>query len=142
VREFADARITFVVSHGDFSPANLFLDAQRTVGFDFKANSARPPARDILHFLVYARSFNTSTWTLLTSQVGQRDLDAFLSAYGPLDGAMDERLLTVFRLAETLYSWAHLLDRMHREGQSVRRMARALRLRSMAGHAARSLRRD
>jgi hypothetical protein len=141
VRQFAETRISFVISHGDFSPPNLFLGADRTIGFDFKANAARPPARDILHFLVYAEAFNTPTWMLLTSNIGRHDLDAFVSAYGPLDAAMDERLLTVFRLAEALRSWSYLLDGMRRDGVSIRRMARALSLRRMAKHAARSLKR-
>jgi Ser/Thr protein kinase RdoA (MazF antagonist) len=139
-RQFADTKVSFVTSHGDFSPANLFQGDGRTIGFDFKASTALPAARDVLHFLVYAKSFNTSTWMLLTSDVDRADLDAFLGAYGPLDPAMDERLLTLFRLAEALYSWAHLIDRMRREGTNARRLGRVLRLRAMARHAARKLR--
>lgn len=141
-REFADRKLAFVTSHGDFSPANLFQGDGRTIGFDFKASTALPAARDMLHFLVYARSFNTSTWTLLTSDVDRADLDAFLGGYGPLVPAMDERLLSVFRLAEALYSWALLIDRIGGEGTNVRRLARIMRLRAMARHAARDLERD
>jgi hypothetical protein len=139
VREFADTRIAFITSHGDFSPANLFLDEQRTVGFDFKANAARPAAHDMLHFLVHAKSFTTSPWMLLTSRVDERDLDAFVSGYGALDSGMNERLLTVFRLAEALHSWAYLIDRMRREGMSARRFLRALHLRGIAKDATRRL---
>ena len=137
-RDHAGTKIPFVTSHGDFSPANMFLDATRTVGFDFKATAARPPARDILHFLIYARSFNTSPWMLLDPRLDTDDLAAFLAAYGPLD-ALDERLITMFRLAEALYSWSLLIDRMHREGRSLRGLARAFRLRGIARRAANSL---
>lgn len=141
MRDLADTKIPFVMAHGDFSPGNLFHRPERTVGFDFKANQARPAVRDILHFLVYARSFNTPAWMLLTSDVDRDDLDAFLGAYGALGGAMDDRLLTVFRLAEALQSWSHLLDRMRREGSNIRRMARAWRLRNLAKRAIRGLER-
>jgi hypothetical protein len=141
VRELGDVPIPLVTAHGDFSPANLFLGDDRVVGFDFKAHKARPAPRDIMHFLVYAKSFNTSTWASLTTQVVRHDQEAFLAGYGALDDAMDARLLAVFRLAEALRSWSHLLDRARREGGSLRRMARIRRLRSMAVHAARSLRR-
>ena len=137
----ADTKIPFVMAHGDFSPGNLFHAPERTVGFDFKANLARPAIRDIMHFLVYARAFNTPTWMLLTSDVDRRDLDAFLGAYGTLGGAMDDRLVTVFLLAEALQSWSHLLDRIRREGSNIRRMARAWRLRNLAKRAVRSLER-
>jgi hypothetical protein len=139
-RELGETEIALVTVHGDFSPANLFLGDDRTIGFDFKANKVRPAARDIMHFLVYARSFNTSTWRLLTSQVDRHDLEAFLGGYGALDDAMDARLLMVLWLAEALQSWAHLLARTRREGLNLRRIARLLRLRSMASRAARSLR--
>jgi hypothetical protein len=142
LRDYADTEIPFVMAHGDFSPANIFHGPERTVGFDFKANMARPAVRDILHFLVYARSFNTSAWMPLTSNVDHHDLDAFLGAYGALGRAMDERLLTAFRLAETLHSWSHLLDRMGREGVNLRRRARAWRLRGMAKKAVHRLQRD
>jgi hypothetical protein len=142
VRELRDTSIPLVTAHGDFSPANLFLGNDRAVGFDFKARPMWPAARDIMHFLVYAKSFNTSTWASLTSQVVRHDQEAFLAGYGALDDdAMDARLLAVFRLAEALRTWSHLLDRTRREGGSLRRMARIRRLRSMAVHAARSLRR-
>jgi hypothetical protein len=139
VRDLRDAPIPLVTAHGDFSPANLFLGNDRAVGFDFKAKPAWPAARDIMHFLVYAKSFNTSTWRLLTTQVVRHDQEAFLSGYGALDDAMDARLLTVFQLSEALHSWAHSLDRIRREGRNLRRTARTRRLRSMATHAARSL---
>jgi hypothetical protein len=141
VRELRDVPIALVTAHGDFSPANLFLGDDRVVGFDFKAHAARPAARDIMHFLVYAKSFNTSTWRQLTSHVDRHDLESFLGGYGAMDDAMDARLLAVFRLAEALHSWSHLLDRIRREGSKLRRMARIRRQRSMAINAARSLRR-
>jgi Ser/Thr protein kinase RdoA (MazF antagonist) len=140
VREFGDTAVALVTAHGDFSPPNLFLGDDRAVGFDFKATKARPAARDIMHFLVFAKAFNTPTWRLVSSQVDRHDLEAFLGGYGALDDTMDARLLMVFRLAEALRSWSHLLVRARREGRTLRRMARIRRLRSMAVHAARSLR--
>ena len=141
VRELADVPVTLVTAHGDFSPANLFLSDDRAVGFDFKAHKARPAARDIMHFLVYAKSFNTSVWRLLATQVVRHDQTAFLAGYGALDEWVDARLLKVFELSEALSSWAHALDRISREGRKLRRTARIRRLRNMAVHAARSLRR-
>ena len=142
LHEFADTRIALVTSHGDFSPANLFLDERRTVGFDFKANTARPTAHDMLHFLVHAKSFTTSPWMLLTSRVDEHDLDAFVSGYGALDAGMNARLLSVFRLAEALHSWAYLIARVRREGMSARRFVRALHLRAIASDASRRLEQD
>jgi hypothetical protein len=94
-----------------------------------------------MHFLVYAKAFNTSTWSLLTSRVARHDQKAFLAGYGAFDGATDARLLAVFQLSEALRSWAHSLDRIRREGTNLRRTGRTRRLRSMATHAARNLRR-
>jgi hypothetical protein len=141
VRELSDAPIPLVTTHGDFSPANLFLGDDRAVGFDFRAKPVLPAARDIMHFLVYAKSFNTSTWASLATQVVRHDREAFLAGYGALDETMDARLLMVFQLSEALHSWAHSLDRIRREGSNRRRMARTRRLRRMANQAARTLRR-
>ena len=140
-RDLADRNIPFVMAHGDFSPGNLFHGPDRTVGFDFKANLARPAVRDIMHFLVYARSFNTPAWMRLASDVDRQDQEAFVGGYGGLGSVMDDRLMTVFRLAEALQSWSHLVDRMRREGSNLRRQARAWRLRGMARRAVRSLER-
>lgn len=140
VRELGDTPVALVTAHGDFSPANLFLGEDRAVGFDFKAKPVLPAARDIMHFLVFANSFNTSTWRLLTTQVARHDLEAFLAGYGALDAAMDARLLAVFQLSEALHSWAQSLDRIRREGNNLRRAARTRRLRRMATLASRSLR--
>jgi hypothetical protein len=141
VRDLGDVPVALVTAHGDFSPPNLFLGDDRAVGFDFKAIKARPAAHDIMHFLVFAKAFNTPTWRQLTSNVDRHDFEAFLGGYGALDDAMDARLLMVFRLAEALRSWAHLLVRARREGGTLRRMTRIRRLRNMATHAARILRR-
>ncbi|HUE45167.1 MAG TPA: hypothetical protein VMO81_02840 [Aestuariivirgaceae bacterium] len=141
LRDLSDVPIALVTAHGDFAPANLFLGDDRAVGFDFKAHKARPVARDIMHFLVYAKSFNTSTWRLLTTQVVRHDQEAFLAGYGALDDAMDARLLTVFQLSEALRSWAYSLDRIRREGSDLRRTTRIRRLRDVATHTARILRR-
>lgn len=141
LRQLADVRVPFVTTHGDFSPGNLFHGPGRTVGFDFHARAARPAACDIQHFLVYARLFTTPARMRLTPWLDQRDLAALARAYGPLGDAMDPRLMSIFRLAEILYSWSLLVDRVRQDGTNTRRRVRTWRLRGMARHATGALRR-
>lgn len=126
--------ISYVKSHGDFTPTNLFHGPQRTVGFDFVAGPTEPALRDILHFLAFAdfeRPLMTRASGLLSSAMDRQDLQAFLAAYGPLDDSLDARLIGAFRLAEVLRRWAFLLERMRRLGPTWRTVATTLRLRSM-----------
>jgi hypothetical protein len=50
---FAGRLLPHAVSHGDFTPFNLFVAGDTAIGFDFRARSLRPVFYDMTRFLVY-----------------------------------------------------------------------------------------
>ena len=53
VSEMNGQMIPHVSAHGDFTPFNLFVDEERTVGFDIGGRARSPLVSDISRFLVY-----------------------------------------------------------------------------------------
>lgn len=140
--EYAGTPVPHVLAHGDFVSHNLFHGPDRTAGFDIAGRHTSPVTRDIVRFLVHAESekpFFTRPSTLAPTGIERQDVDAFLSAYGPLEKPLDDRLLTVLQFAEVLYRWAVLLDRLRRGRINRDRIVKVVRLRRMAKYALASL---
>jgi hypothetical protein len=138
----AGTPIPHVLAHGDFVSHNLFHGPERTVGFDVAGRHTSPVTRDIFRFLVHAESakpFFTRPSTLAPTGIERQDREAFLSAYGPLDPALDDSLLAVLQLAEVLYRWSVLLDRLRRGWVNTDRIVTVIRLRRMAKYAVATL---
>jgi hypothetical protein len=133
--QYAGTPVAHVVAHGDFVSHNLFHGSDRTVGFDIGGRQTSPVTRDIFRFLVHAESekpFFTRSSTLAPGGIERQDLDAFLSAYGPLGRPIEQGLFMVLQLGEIVYRWAVLVDRLRRGRVNPDRIVKVFRLRRMA----------
>lgn len=80
-------------AHGDFTPFNLFIDRERTVGFDFRANQRLPVHHDMSRFLIYLDVYRlTPAPERELSRYGCRirDFEGFLDAYGGDRSAVED----------------------------------------------------
>lgn len=80
-------------AHGDFTPFNLFIDRERAVGFDFRANQRLPIHHDMSRFLIYLDVYRLTPAPLKDlSRCGCRmnDFEGFLDAYGGDRSAVED----------------------------------------------------
>lgn len=72
-------------AHGDFTPFNLFIQEDRTIGFDFRANRTLPVPHDICRFLLYLdiyRIMPATSGELRRYGCRQDDFEVFMEEYG------------------------------------------------------------
>ena len=139
---FADTPVGHTTCHGDFTPTNLFLGPDRTVGFDFGAMNGRPVTFDICRFVMRAEAnkpFATRKADLSPQGLERRDQEAFMASYGPLERPLEGPILSYLCLAEALRRWATLIEERRGSRFSVTHWVRLSRLRRMVGYAARHL---
>ena len=77
--------MTHASAYGDFTPFNLFVEKQRTVGFDFGVHRRAPVASDISRFLIYLDIYHlipTRRGELRESGCRERHVRAFMGGYG------------------------------------------------------------
>ncbi|WP_448613250.1 phosphotransferase [Modestobacter sp. URMC 112] len=74
-----------VVTHGDFQPGNIHLDAERVVVIDFDRAAYAPPARDLGHFIGQTLTMGASWHGDLGAAAGW--VDAFLGGYTAAGGS-------------------------------------------------------
>lgn len=135
--ELARPPLGFVKAHGDFVPHNLFHGSGRTVGFDLGSRLMAPVTRDIWTFLIDAeasRPFIASRSAIGRLGIERTDLEAFMTAYGELEPALNGDSLVHLQLLEVLRRWALLVSLDRRGGIKLSRWVRVYRLRRMAGH--------
>jgi aminoglycoside phosphotransferase (APT) family kinase protein len=73
-----------VVTHGDFQPANIHVDANRVVVIDFDRAASAPAARDIGHFIGQTLTMGASRHGHLGAAASW--VDAFLHGYTAAGG--------------------------------------------------------
>lgn len=84
-READGVPILHAITHGDFTPFNLFTRGGTTVGFDYQVKHRRPVTQDICRFLLYlevSQIIPTRPSELREHGCRSRDLTAFMDAYG------------------------------------------------------------
>ena len=138
VSEMNGQMIPHVSTHGDFTPFNLFVDKERTVGFDIGGRGRSPLASDISRFLLYL-----DVYQLLPSR--RRDLRkfgcrerhflAFLDEYGlSTVGAEDTNHWLKFQFMEVVRRMVSLKMARARSGcRHVLKPLEMMRLRRSAG---------
>lgn len=83
--EIHGSPILHAVSHGDFTPFNLFNQGARTVGFDYQVRHRHPVTHDICRFLLYlevSQIIPTRPSELRTHGCRADDVEIFMDAYG------------------------------------------------------------
>jgi hypothetical protein len=138
--------IPHAITHGDFTPFNLFIAGDTAIGFDYGFRHRRPVYHDICRFLVYldvyrinhdyvgfSRIRPTSDEELRKFGCRREDFEVFMDAYGTRAGIIEEglwlklqflevtRRITAMKLPQT-----RLLNRLFRlvESAKLRRSAR------------------
>lgn len=90
------------VSHGDFTPFNLFMADEAAIGFDYRARSRRPVFYDVTRFLVYldvcrvnhdhvgiGRIRSPQDEELRKFGCSRADFGEFMAGYDPAGDVMD-----------------------------------------------------
>lgn len=125
-------------AHGDFTPFNLFIDRERAVGFDFRANQRLPVHHDMSRFLIYLdvyRLMPAPREDLSRCGCRMSDFEGFLDAYGGDRSAVEDGtwqrlhfLELTRRMVSVSLPKAGLGNRIIRlpESAALRRCARAM----------------
>jgi tRNA A-37 threonylcarbamoyl transferase component Bud32 len=79
LHELAGGAAHHVVTHGDFQPGNIHLDADRVVVIDFDRAASAPAARDLGHFIGQTLTMGASRHGSLGAVAGW--VEAFLRGY-------------------------------------------------------------
>jgi tRNA A-37 threonylcarbamoyl transferase component Bud32 len=82
-------------AHGDFTPFNLFIQGDRTVGFDFRAHRRLAVTHDICRFLLYLDVYQihpANGREVRRFGCRHHDLEGFMEAYGMEGARLDDAL--------------------------------------------------
>ncbi|CAN5148851.1 hypothetical protein BH10PSE7_BH10PSE7_35210 [soil metagenome] len=91
--------------HGDFTPSNLLIDRDRTIGIDFGATRRLPHYYDICRFLVHLEAQRPAPkW--LGARPQNFAAEAFLEGYGDHAPPASGDIMNYMMLIEVLRRWA------------------------------------
>jgi tRNA A-37 threonylcarbamoyl transferase component Bud32 len=137
-RELEGLVMPHATAHGDFTPFNLFIHGDRTVGFDFRAHRRLAVSHDICRFLLYLDVYQIrSADGREVRKFGCRhkDLDDFMEAYGMPGARLDDgrwRMLQFMEITRRITSLASPRARLSKrmlgifETSRLRRNARLI----------------
>ena len=111
--------------HGDFTPANLFINKARIVGFDFTAESVSPAATDIAAFLSPLLWYGSIKFLFNKGAQFSSDLDLFLKHYTRYNSADNFDAIVLFSLAE-LIRRLDVLEKQYIRANTRKRWSKSL----------------